>query len=524
MSRRIPRGSGRRATASCSTEKSRPARPFVTDETVALVTFVAAKGGSESVRQLAIRAPPLGPVHPDVADPSSGRTALHVAAQANDAELAFAILSGGGSVDVRCKKNRTPLWYAAQFGSEQAARVLLEFGASASSPFKDSEFSTKPIFAAVATFSTPTIVRMLLDAGAWGTNSHSMGAVTPPSMHSVTDEHGNTPLHVAVSRPARVVRDFRDPRVGENPAMDVVEMLVAHVRRSSTPRIIDAQNNLCRTPLTIAVRTLASVKGQGAAAEAANLVRVLLNAGADTRIRETKSGARLRQQGLLSTGFPKNAVELSRLGPNGNAGKLVANELLHGFENATRLLVALQKLALASSLSSRLGSVSVVRNLPWGGKGQGDLHEKIERHLSRIHDGLERDVRFVVPSAFQAPMVAQLTEGVDGWAWREFQLEETPPPPSPPSPSPSPGLGPGPGPGPGPGSGPGPGPGSAEPTSSSRNVSGKVARESESTHSTQVHNSRSKRSGDGCVTTVDGWSTQKWGLCISLADNNKRKR
>ena len=209
----------------------------------------------------------------NVRDESTGtlQTALHVAAHRNDLVVVEALLAVGAAVDPKDSAARTPLCYAAKNGSAEVAKALLD--ARACLEPMQSGMAT-PLHIA-ARYSHPEVVRLLCHAGA--RLDLDGGSVF------------GTPLHIATRRPAVSIRDFRDPRVGENPAMDVVEALL-EAKAPVNARI----EKTGQTPLHVAVAV--------GCAEQRMVVWALLSAGADPDLRDKP--AEQEQQEGGSTGKP----------------------------------------------------------------------------------------------------------------------------------------------------------------------------------------------------------------------------
>ena len=92
-----------------------------------------------------------------------GTTALHVAAQKDDAELAKALLSAGAKLDATTRIGAaTPLFIACQNGSARVVAVLVQAGADVNAA---DEHGTTPLMAASAA-GNPEAVRILVEHGA----------------------------------------------------------------------------------------------------------------------------------------------------------------------------------------------------------------------------------------------------------------------------------------------------------------------------------------------------------------------
>ena len=213
------------------------------------------------------------------------QTALHVAARKNDTVVIEALLAVSATLDPEDSAGRTPLGYAAAAGSTAAARVLLDAGAC----LEPADARISPLHSAVR-HSHPETVRLLCAAGKFrprllvGIPSLLLACCDSSSfperllvrtgarLDDGTRTVLGTPLHQAARRHAVRIRDFRDPRVGENPAMDVVEALL------EAGAAVDARDMAGQAPLHLAVRT--------GCAEQDAVVRALLRAGADPALRD----------------------------------------------------------------------------------------------------------------------------------------------------------------------------------------------------------------------------------------------
>ena len=159
------------------------------------------------------------------------------------------------------------------------------------------------------------------------------------------------------------IRDFRDARVGENPAMDVVEVLL------QAGAAVDARDMSGQTPLHLAVRT--------GCAEQGGVVRALLRAGADPSLRDDPpkgSGAAATASvtssavGVTPLEAAKEALSeqgearrsgLAELPPQAAAREAAARgyaacaAALRDFDASKQLVAAYQRLALSGSVCSR---------------------------------------------------------------------------------------------------------------------------------------------------------------------------
>ena len=98
-----------------------------------------------------------------VAETEGGYTALHVASgKENEASVAYLLKHVPQLLNVADKQGRTPLWYSARDGFIQAARMLLDAGANASTRDKE---GISPLSSAAAKGHLP-IVQLLVERGA----------------------------------------------------------------------------------------------------------------------------------------------------------------------------------------------------------------------------------------------------------------------------------------------------------------------------------------------------------------------
>ena len=338
------------------------------DERVSAVLTVAAAGVG-ALRKLSVR----GGV--DARDEGGTlQTPLHVASASGDIVVAEALLEAGAAVDAQDRAGRTPLCFAAAAGHGALAQALLAHGAALEPP----SANNTPLHEA-ARYSQAGLVRVLCHAGA---RLDARGALEC------------TPLHVAARRPARPIRDFRDPRVGENPSMDTVEALL----EARAP--VDLQDSAGQTALHLAVRL--------GLEEQAGVVRALLEAGADPELRDKPRGAaasgltpsEAAQEGLRSSesehrGPLRFIINTQR--SEQRRGFAACAEAITAFADAKKLVGALQRLAFVGSLSARLGGGSAAHLLP------SDLHTIIGERLRTW-----------------APAVARSEH--EEWAWRARQL------------------------------------------------------------------------------------------------------
>ena len=229
---------------------------------------------------------------PNVRDPRTGHTLLHVAAMANAPRLIAALLAAGADLEARDKEGLTPLHAAAAGNGPAAIAALLEAGADLHAR---NNFRQTPLQYAVSLVSTgsyfrgrlvlnryvPAAVAALLDAGAEpnDVNEFLFGA-TP--LRSWTAGEGNSAILAALLE-AGATLDVRDDNGAtllhlaaerDTPA-NIAALLKAGME-------LEARDDGGRTPLHAAAAS--TVSGRALASAAA--MAVLLQAGADPTSRD----------------------------------------------------------------------------------------------------------------------------------------------------------------------------------------------------------------------------------------------
>lgn len=99
---------------------------------------------------------------PDAATKDTQWTALHIAAEAGNADMVEVLLQGGASIEKTNSVGETPLLLAIESKNTAAVRVLVKHGANVDSPGK---WGIPPLFAAIA-LRDEEQVKLLLEAGA----------------------------------------------------------------------------------------------------------------------------------------------------------------------------------------------------------------------------------------------------------------------------------------------------------------------------------------------------------------------
>eukprot|EP01043_Picozoa_sp_COSAG02_P070205 COSAG02_NODE_12339_length_1560_cov_1.904860_1_plen_425_part_10 len=408
-------GGGRRRPWKRSRREIEARSGGAADEQVHIVLTVADRGGTVALLQLMrgvsgyldgrvagavasggpahVLQPPGWPqVRPrlgvDVRDETTGtlQTALHVAAHRNDTVVAEALLAVGAAVDPEDSTGRTPLCFAARVGATAVAKILLDARAC----LEPAQSRTATPLHIAARYSRPEVVRLLCHAGARLDHKHDILG---------------TPLHVAARRQALPIRDFRDPHVGENPAMDVVEALL----EAKAP--VNARDKTGQTPLHVAVSV--------GCVEQRVVIWALLSAGADPDLRDNPTQQQQQHHHHHHHHHQQSAgtaVDTTTLGltPLESVRKVQAELMEHSvsglpelprkaidreatarglaacaaalqeFDRAKKRVAAYQRLAWAGSLSVRLGARSAAFALPSGAQQQGYLHETVVQYVSAL--------------------------------------------------------------------------------------------------------------------------------------------
>lgn len=113
---------------------------------------------------------------------AQGRTPLHYAALAKDADECEARLTAGHDPDSRDSKGFTPLHFAAQEGAVDVARVLLGHGASVDAT---NDFGNTPLFTAVFNSrGDGSVIALLREHGADPHKANNSGQ-TPAGLASL---------------------------------------------------------------------------------------------------------------------------------------------------------------------------------------------------------------------------------------------------------------------------------------------------------------------------------------------------
>ena len=167
-----------------------------------------------------------------------GQTALHLAASRGHVELLKLLLKNKASVKSLDEQKRTALHWAAQRDNVERAQLLIEHG-SAIDPL-DQDGRTPLLLACQMNLSSSAVALLLLRRGADAT---------------VTDQQGNTALHLAVSAV--------DPQL--------VAALV-----SSGPKSVNSVNQAGLTPLHIALQ-----QQQQQQAHRTEIIKILVDAGCE---------------------------------------------------------------------------------------------------------------------------------------------------------------------------------------------------------------------------------------------------
>ncbi|KAF8244025.1 ankyrin, partial [Wilcoxina mikolae CBS 423.85] len=121
-----------------------------------------------------------------------GRTALHVAVDAANLDMAMVLVEGGAEVDIRDKNGMTPLAIAAQKGLTQIVQCLLKTDKGLDLEYRGAGDSRERTgLHKSASRGHSEVVKLLLD--------------TPDAtaLCNKPNEHGATPLHAAARRKDR---------------------------------------------------------------------------------------------------------------------------------------------------------------------------------------------------------------------------------------------------------------------------------------------------------------------------------
>ncbi|KAL9112811.1 MAG: hypothetical protein Q9227_002887 [Pyrenula ochraceoflavens] len=149
------------------------------------------------------------------AQDATGMSPLHWAATRRDVSAVSVLLSAGAYVDIRSKRDKTPLFEACFSNSKECAELLLSYGADVNARYK---LGHAPIHAAAMGNSSRGLLELLLSNGADVNDSQNTCRTTPLNEaascdHSRCCEHllelgadienqdwlGETPLHETVS-------------------------------------------------------------------------------------------------------------------------------------------------------------------------------------------------------------------------------------------------------------------------------------------------------------------------------------
>ena len=204
----------------------------------------------------------------------SGRTPLHYAAWYGSAEMVQVLLTAGPDVRAKANNGWAPLHYAARYGTAETVEALLSAGARPDLHL-ETNAGAKPLHLAVASGSTD-VFRVILDAaGDADVRAKTDGGSTPLTLAArygtaemvqvlltagadvgAENNYGWTPLHYAA-------------RYGTAETVEVV------LREGAD---VNAVTNGSATPLSIAIATGSE-----------ELIRILLARGAEPRGREGES-------------------------------------------------------------------------------------------------------------------------------------------------------------------------------------------------------------------------------------------
>jgi len=232
---------------------------------------------------------------PNTTVPELSRTALHIAAMKGHSEALRLLLAANADTEVRDKEGVTPLGLAVTSGDQAVVEDLVRHGADLSATFPPSDATA------------------LHGAATWGNGPMALVMLKHGARHDARSSTGKTPLHYAAAAGKREVAlhliragatveavDDDDRRPLHNAAATGHDDLVALLIEQGAD--VDVADEKGMTPLHWAAArgrdkrfwgTL-GVKGASLGHQHRNIVKRLIEAGADVNARDKKKRTPLR--------------------------------------------------------------------------------------------------------------------------------------------------------------------------------------------------------------------------------------